>query len=180
MQKLTLIVTILLAGLLVLAACTADNGESATPETFSDPYAYCAAVKQIDAPDARYSGPALPEQLFADYLAAAGLNPPEEYPEAFRKMTVWRCMESKVYVCNYGANIPCDSKANTDQQPTQAMQEFCTQFPDQDFIPMSVTGHNIIYSWRCAQGVPEIEGQLSEVDAAGYPAIFWQVVEPGS
>jgi hypothetical protein len=167
-----------LAVLLLLAACADTDSQRAVQQAFSDPYAYCAAVRQIDTPDARYTGASLPDALFADYLAAAGLNAPADYPDSFKKMTIWRCMEGEVYVCNYGANIPCDSKANTDKQPTQAMQDFCTQSPDEPVIPMSVTGHNVIYDWHCVQGKPEIQGQISDVDAAGYPVNFWQLVEP--
>jgi hypothetical protein len=154
---------------LVLSACA--------KETFSDPYAYCAAVGQIDAPDARYTGPEMTDSLFKDYLKAAGLDPNSDYPETFKKMTIWRCMDKKVYVCNFGANIPCDSKANTDKNPTQAMIDYCQQFPDDPFIPMSVTGHNVIYSWHCAKDNPEILDQIDTVDAAGYQSSFWQVVE---
>ncbi len=55
-KKQLLPVTVLLAlSLLALTACSAASTE--TPKTFSDPYTYCAAVGQIDAPDARYTGP---------------------------------------------------------------------------------------------------------------------------
>ncbi len=45
---------------------------------------------------------------------------------------------------------------------------------------MSVTGHNVIYSWHCVKDKPEILDQISAVDDAGYPANFWQLVEPSS
>jgi hypothetical protein len=149
-----------------------------TQETYSDPFAYCAAVGQIDAPDSRYSGPKMPDSLFKDYLLAEGLDPNTSYPDTFKQMTIWRCMDKKVYVCNFGANIPCDSKANTDKNPTQAMIDYCKQNPDVDFIPMSVTGHNVIYSWHCVKDTPEILDQIDTVDAAGYGTNFWKRIEP--
>lgn len=158
---------------------TSVSTEITTQETFSDPFAYCAAVGQIDAPDARYTGPLMSDALFRDYLKSAGLDPDGDFPEAFKQMTIWRCMHKKVYACNFGANIPCDSKANTDRTSTQAMIDYCKEFPDDDFIPMSVTGHAIIYSWHCVGDTPEILDQIDTVDAAGYQSNFWQLVEPG-
>jgi hypothetical protein len=193
-MKNKMFTSILILLLLTLTACTtapsASSAEPATPlpapspsaiptqETFSDPFAYCATVGQIDAPDARYTGPQMSDALFKDYLKAAGLDPATNYPPEFRKMTIWRCMDKKVYACNFGANIPCDSKANTNKTPTQAIIDFCKENQNADFIPMSVTGHNVIYSWHCAKGVPEILNQIDTVDAAGYQSSFWQVLEP--
>lgn len=162
------------------AVSTGIPTEAPAPATFSDPFAYCAAVQQIDAPDARYTGPRMSDALFRDYLNAAKLDVNGDYPEAFRQMTLWRCMDGRVYACNFGANIPCDSKANADKTSTQAMTDFCTQNPGADFIPMSVTGHNVIYSWHCVKGVPEILNQIDTVDAAGYPSSFWVALEPAS
>jgi len=162
---------------LALTACSAAATEAT--KTFPDPFAYCAAVGQIDAPDARYNGPKMDETLFNDYLRAAKLDPNMQDPDQFKQMTVWRCMENKVYACNFGANIPCDSKANTDKTPTQTMMDFCKANPDVDFIPMAVTGHNVIYSWRCKGGAVEIGDQMDTVDAAGYQSSFWVALQPG-
>jgi hypothetical protein len=157
---------------------TTTSAETLAQGTFSDPFAYCAAVGQIDAPDARYTGPRMTDAFFKDYLKAAGLDPNTDYPDTFKQMTTWRCMDGKVYACNFGANIPCNSKADTDKTPTQAMIDYCKQSPDSTFIPMSVTGHSVIYSWRCDKDTPEILDQIDTVDAAGYQSSFWQLVEP--
>jgi hypothetical protein len=172
------IVVLLTLSLLVplLAACSVAATEA--PKTYSDPYAYCTAVGQIDAPDARYTGPKMSDALFKDYLTAAKLDVNTPYPDQFKQMTIWRCMESKVYACNFGANIPCDSKANTDKTPTQAISDYCKANPEVDFIPMAVTGHNVIYSWRCVNGAPELGDQLDTVDAAGYQSSFWVPLQP--
>ena len=191
------VLTILILVTLILTACstaastvstepptsispaTSVSTEVTTQETFSDPFTYCAAVGQIDAPDARYNGPLMSDALFRDYLKSAGLDPNGDYPDVFKQMTIWRCMDKKVYACNFGANIPCDSKANIDKTSTQAMIDYCKEFPDDDFIPMSVTGHAVIYSWHCVGDTPEILDQIDTVDAAGYQSNFWQLVEPG-
>jgi hypothetical protein len=171
------IFTLLALIMLALAACSTAT-KTPTQETYSDPFAYCTAVGQIDAPDARYTGPLMSDELFKDYLKSAGLDVNADYPDTFKQMTIWRCMDHKVYACNFGANIPCDSKANTDQTSTQAMIDYCKQFPDDSFIPMSVTGHTVIYSWHCVNGTPKILNQIDTVDAAGYQSSFWQLVEP--
>ncbi len=98
--------------MLALAACSSATGtettvptaipetaiptESPTPETFSDPFAYCTAVGQIDTPDARYTGQQMSDDLFEVYLIAAGLDPNDDYPDTFRQMTIWRCMDHEV------------------------------------------------------------------------------------
>lgn len=192
-MKNKIFIPILTLALLTLSACATTPGTAfpepttslpahpsamPTQESFSDPFSYCAAVGQIDAPDARYTGPQMSDVLFKDYLKAAKLDPNTDYPDAFKKMTVWRCMDHKVYACNFGANIPCDSKANTNKTPTQAIIDFCKENQNSEFIPMSVTGHNVIYSWHCVKDTPEILSQIDTVDAAGYQSSFWQVLEP--
>jgi len=177
-KKNFIFITILLTlTVQALTSCSAASSEA--PKTFSDPFAYCAAVGQIDAPDARYSGPKMSDALFKDYLAAAKLDMNMQYPDQFKQMTIWRCMDHKVYACNFGANIPCDSKANADKTPTQAMADFCKSNPNVDVIPMVVTGHNVIYSWRCKGDVPEIVEQFDTVDAAGYQSSFWVALQSG-
>lgn len=148
-----------------------------TQEFFSDPFLYCASVGQVDAPDARYTGPMTSDTIFNGYLKAAGLDPSMIFPSTFKQMTVWRCMENKVYACNFGANIPCNSKANTVETPTQAMLDYCRQFPDSPVIPMSITGHSIIYSWYCILDTPGILNQIDTVDAAGYQSNNWVLIE---
>ncbi len=170
----------ILFSFLLLALMALIMGACATkPETYSDPFAYCAAVGQIDTPDARYMGPKMSDDLFKDYLVAQKLDVNTKYPDQFKQMTIWRCMNGKVYACNFGANIPCDSKANTDKNPTQAIIDFCKQNQDVDFVPMAVTGHNVIYSWRCVKGAPELGNAIDTVDAAGYQSSFWVELQPG-
>ena len=146
--------------------------------TYTDPFAYCSAVGTIDAPDSRYTGDPLPASIIQGYLKAAGLQNNGEPVELLQKTTMWRCMNKAVYVCNIGANLPCDSKADTDKNPTQAMQDFCKANQDADSIPMSVTGHSTIYSWGCAKDVPKLLNQIDQVDAAGYITNIWYELPP--
>jgi hypothetical protein len=155
---------------------------SATPApnqaTYLDPFAYCTAVGTIDAPDSRYIGVALPDSIIQGFLKAAGLQNNSEPLELLQKYTIWRCMNNAVFVCNFGANLPCDSKADTNKNPTQAMLDFCKANLDAEGIPMSVTGHATIYSWGCVKDTPKLLDQVSQVDAAGYITNIWYKLPP--
>lgn len=162
-----------------LEAATPAPTQAPTQATYADPFAYCAAVGTIAAPDAAYTGQAVPEAVINGFKKAAGLEASTEPMEMFQKTTVWRCMDNQVYACNVGANLPCSDKADTNKTPTQEMNEFCQANPDSDFIPMSVTGHSTIYSWRCNQNTPEVLEQIEQVDGQGYLARIWYPIEAG-
>jgi hypothetical protein len=150
----------------LVAGCASRAEVTPTAEAYSDPFKYCAAVGTIDTPDARYTGEAVPDVIVNGYLNAADLSGSDEPIDVLRKSTIWRCMDESVYVCNFGANLPCDSKADTAVDPTQAMKDYCSQNPSSDAIPMSVTGHATIYSWGCQDGEPQILEQIDQADAA--------------
>jgi hypothetical protein len=52
-----------------------------------------------------------------------------DVPPEIQQNAVWRCMDGKVWVCHFGANIPCQEKADTSQTPTAEMDEFCRATP---------------------------------------------------
>jgi hypothetical protein len=56
------------------------------------------------------------------------------------------------------------------------MNSFCRDDPAADAIPMVVTGRATVYAWRCADGAPAIERQITEADARGYLANPWYKV----
>jgi TolB protein len=154
--------------------------QTPTVETFIDPFAYCSAMGTIDSPDARYTGVTIPDEIIDGFKQAAGLESSTEPMEMLRQTTIWRCMDNKVYACNFGANLPCDSKANIDKTPAQELKDFCAANPDSNSIPMYVTGHETIYSWHCVGDSPEILDQIAEVDAAGFIANIWYEISPVS
>jgi hypothetical protein len=100
----------------------------ATDAPFTDPVAYCKAAEDVDAPDARYTGPAVPgwmvtalytkEEIKAQ--TGSGMDP--------ARAIVWRCMQKAIYACVQG-NSPIGGKANQDMKPTKAMREFCASAP---------------------------------------------------
>ncbi len=153
-----------------------ESSYSLTPAAYTDPFAYCAAVGTVDVPDARYTGSLVPEAI------ARGLrnvfNTPDTSLDVFMKDTFWRCMNGKVYACTVGANLPCESKANTSRVPTRAEKDFCQQNPNADFIPMSVTGHETVYEWRCKSGIPEIVREFTQPDARGFLSNIWYEINP--
>ncbi|MEW6271585.1 MAG: hypothetical protein AB1689_20065 [Thermodesulfobacteriota bacterium] len=161
-----------LAGLAVLAATTAAFGD-----TFDDPFAYCRAVGTIDAPDARWHGPAVPRAVARGLQQAFGVAPTEPLTP-FERGTSWRCMDGEVYACNVGANLPCTAKPSADPQPSDGMRSWCAENPGSDFVPMYVTGHDTIYDWSCDGTTPKRGERTSELDARGFIARIWYRLTP--
>ena len=135
--------------------------------TYADPVPYCKAVGTIDKPDARYAGPKLPAWM------AKKLNMQPDQA----KLMEWRCANRAVLACQYGANIPCDSKAVTSKEPTQPIIDYCRQNADSQFVPMYVTGHDTSVSWACHASRPVVI-RSAEVDGQGYQKDFWHKVSP--
>ena len=97
-----------LAAAFALAAVAAP----AKAQSYTPPVDYCRAVGTIDKPDARYTGPKLPRWMAKQLNLTTGQSDQME----------WRCASGKVLACVYGANIPCNAKANTNSTPTAACQ----------------------------------------------------------
>lgn len=146
---------------------------STAAKTYADPFAYCAAVKNADKLDARYSGPALPPVVLkALELSKEG----EEMALNSPGYVSWRCMNKQVWMCMVGANIPCDSKADVSRKPTAEMKTFCKSDRNAKFIPAVAAGRTTVYEWCCRAGKPKIVSQAMKVDARGYPATYWTQV----
>lgn len=136
-----------------------------------DPFAYCAAVGTIDMADERYAGPKMPDAIVQGMIKQGIVS--ADAPLEFLKIAVWRCMNGSVWVCHFGANLPCEEKADLSQLPTSEMDEFCKASPAADFIPAAVTGRATVYEWQCHAGKPRIVRQIYRADAQGYLADFW-------
>ncbi|MDH7490474.1 MAG: hypothetical protein QHH80_13340 [Anaerolineae bacterium] len=158
---------------LMLVGCGAP-APTPTPANFTDPFAYCAAVGTIDQPDARYTGPKVPESVAKGLQIA--MNVPDTPLGVLQNGSLWRCMDGKVYACFVGANLPCEEKADTSRTPAQEMKDFCAQNQNADVIPAAVTGRATVYEWRCTNGEPAIVKQVFEADARGFLANFWYTV----
>jgi hypothetical protein len=158
---------------LIVVALAACAGPAATPTaaTYTDPFAYCAAVGTVDQPGADYAGDKVPASV-AQGLQTA-MDAPSTPLDMLQNGSSWRCMDGKVYACFVGANLPCGEKADTSRTPTQAETEFCAQNPNSDFIPAVVTGRATVYEWRCSNGAPEIVKQVAQPDAQGFLSGIW-------
>ena len=149
---------------------------SALAATFDDPARYCAGVGTIDRPDARYTGDAVPDWIAHALMRAT--NAPADAPLAPFKRAVWRCDHGRVLACSYGANIPCDKKADTSRKPGLGARAFCRDNPGADVVPAVATGHATIYQWRCQGARPVIARQALQVGRRGFPSAFWRIVSP--
>lgn len=173
--------------LLTLGACGAPSATPAATQApatnvatesvgLSDPFAYCASVGTIDAPDARYTGDPIPDSLVQGMVAKGLVT--ADAPAEFKRNAVWRCMQGKLWICHFGANLPCQEKADTSKVPTPAMEEFCKANPAADSIPAAVTGRATVYAWGCSDGEPAVVSTSFTVDPQGYLTELWYELTP--
>ncbi len=160
----------------VLVSCVSATTLQPTPTLYNDPFAYCAAVGTIDTPDARYTGPKIPDSIVQGMITQGIVS--ADAPIEFQHHAVWRCMNNSVWVCHFGANLPCLEKAVTAQVPTSEMEDFCRANPTAESIPAAVTGRATVYEWKCNNGKPQVARQLFTVDPQGYLANFWYELTP--
>jgi hypothetical protein len=161
----------------LLSVALAQDGAAGAEERFAGPFAYCAAVGTIDAPDDRYDGPRMPDAVARGLKDAAGMAP-DAPDELLAESSIWRCMGGKVYACTVGANLPCSEKADTSREPSQAVVDFCRQNAGVDVIPMVVTGRATVFEWRCEGSTPAIVRQFTHPDAEGYLSGIWYEIAP--
>jgi len=152
-----------------------------TATAFNDPVSYCKAVGDIDAPDAAYKGPVLPDWMVAALYTLQETKAQKSSGVDPKRAIVWRCMGRAVWACVQD-NSPICGKANQSNIPTSAMREFCAGQPNAEVIPLSVIGHEnpMIYDWACKGKEPTAGRQIFKVDAQGYPSELWKKIAPGS
>jgi putative hemolysin len=153
------------------------NPNSGTGQlSYNDPFAYCTAVGTIDTPDGRYKGDKMPASIIHGMIQQGIVS--ADAPQEIQQNAVWRCMNNRVWVCHFGANLPCLEKADTAQAPTAEIEEYCKKNPTADSIPAFVTGRATVYEWRCKGGKAEVVKQLFKIDPQGYLADFWYELTP--
>jgi hypothetical protein len=153
----------------IVSACSYLHTIPST--TFTDPFQYCMAVGTIDSFDSRYTGLIMPESLVKEIISKGIVS--ADAPPEFQDNAIWRCMDNHVWVCIFGANIPCDKKADTSTSPSPEIKDYCKSNPNSDFLPAYVTGRLTVYEWKCASGKPEIGRQVLQVDSQGFPSNYW-------
>lgn len=136
-----------------------------------NPFKYCSAIGTIDKPDKRYTGKKVPDSIVESMIKQGIVS--ADAPPQFKSNLVWRCMNYRVLVCLYGANIPCTDKADTSRIPSSEMNGYCKANPSADSIPAYITGRTTVYEWRCTNGKPSIARQIHQVDHEGYIKAYW-------
>jgi len=166
-------------------ACTVDLTHvhvralvTAVGVAHDDPVPYCRAAGTVEAPDVRYTGPAVPDWMAAAVRAKVGA--PAYMPLEPYRRAAWRCADGAVVACAPGANLPCGEKADKDRTPRAGVRDYCRANPAADFVPMAVTGRATIYDWRCRGGAPEIVAERAKADAQGFIADVWFPVTPAT
>ncbi len=127
--------------------------------TFSDPFAYCEAVKTVDYVDNRYVGPHFTLPI-ADALRVPS--------HSARDRVSWRCVDGVVYAC---ASFDWPVCAMT---PTaQEMLDYCQRNPGVTRL-LAPNG-----TWACEGTRPRLpEGASWPVDARGFFPKAWIPVLP--
>jgi hypothetical protein len=160
---------------LMRGECAPGQGQA----TFTDPFAYCAAVGTIDAPDARYTGEQPPAAVVAGIRQA--FDAPADTPADFYNNGVfWRCADGQVKACFVGANLPCEAKADLSETPNEGTVAFCNENPSAEVVPAAAAGRATVFAWSCADGAPVKGEQVAQADAQGFIADFWYVIEPSA
>jgi hypothetical protein len=156
---------------LTFIVCACSNLPTNPSTTFNDPFQYCAAVGTIDSYDSRYTGSKMPESLINGMISKGIVS--ADAPPEFKNNAIWRCMDNHVWICIFGANIPCDKKADTSTSPSSEIEDYCKSNPNNDFLPAYIIGRLTVYEWKCTSGNPEIGRQVLQVDSQGFPANYW-------
>jgi len=147
------------------------------PASFTDPFAYCAAVGTIDAPDARFIGEQPPAAVIEGIRQS--LDAPADTPDDFYKSgTYWRCANGQVKACFVGANLPCEAKADLSETPNDGIVAFCKENPNAEVVPAAASGRATVFAWSCADGAPVKGEQVLQADDQGFIAEFWYALEP--
>ena len=172
--KITRNAILLFGTVVVLASCVSTltpQPQPTAPSLYEDPFAYCAAVGTIDKPTERYTGTEMPDAIIQGMIEQEVVS--ADAPLEFQRNAVWRCMNNQVWVCHFGANLPCLEKADISQAPTPVLEDFCQENPNAESIPAVVTGRATVYEWGCKDEKPEVIKQLFNSDTEGYLADFW-------
>ncbi|HTV35737.1 MAG TPA: hypothetical protein VMF12_04840 [Xanthobacteraceae bacterium] len=153
------------AAIVVLCGLTSvPRGSAAAPAKDESPRAYCARVGTDDQVRTAPAGlaPDIRRLFHVDRHYAVGAG-------------FFRCADGAVLVCWVGANLPC-RKANTANELPAATQ-WCRTHEHAEFIPMAVTGHDTLYSWRCVGGKAVAGAPVGALDPRGFFAEYWKKVE---
>jgi hypothetical protein len=140
----------------------------------TNPFAYCAEKGTVDEPGSEWKNPEAAAAIVAALKNAKVITADAPVPP--ENACRWRCMDSAVYACCTGANLPCDQKGDSSRTPSVAMNAYCAQNPKTDVIPAYVTGRATVYTWSCSGRTAVPGKQVLQLDERGYPTEFWHRV----
>ena len=125
------------------------------PKKYTNPFAYCNAVINIDMPvahpDGQYIGPT----------------------EILSVGDSWRCMDGDLYGCNETTGYECVQK-DLSTTPPASVREYCSKPHQYDMIPHALQGNSSSW-WRCSGTIPVIESStpFDQFDKRGFYKRTW-------
>ena len=113
----------------------------------------------------------IPGELLNDARKLYGSASDDKYLIA---MTVYRCMNGRVRLCNAGANIICAKPDKRRGSPE--ITKYCKENPNNEGVPFAVAGHGTLYEWKCVESKPVIDF-TREMDARGFIEDVWTPID---
>jgi hypothetical protein len=145
----------------MVGAAAFPRASLAAPKAHETPRAYCARIRNDDALRAP------PASLAPAIRRLFNMRGPYAL-----KSTYYRCAGGRVLVCWIGNDLPC-GKANIKKR-LPAATRWCRAHPNSDFIPLVVTGHDTLYSWRCVGHTAKAGAPVGALDARGFFVRYWK------
>lgn len=145
------------------AALLASAGGHAHAGGAAEAVAYCNA----NANDNRIS--AIPDELLAPAAKLLGID----LSAGEKVRGLWRCMDGKVMLCIPGGPRYC-GRADTQVMPSPEARSFCNKNPSAVELPLSATGRDTIFGWRCEGPEPIVVRAVRTVDPRGFVKEYWQ------
>lgn len=147
---------------------------NALVQTYTEPIQYCRAVKTIDEPDKRYTGPRVPASVLS--RIAEDLKVPKE--QVNQGDVSWRCMNGALLACIVtNSGDACAKAPGIDDPPPRADKDkwmFDECKGKRTGVIPGVHGRYV-----CQNGVPIVRHPNygpGDVDARGFPTNAWVVV----
>jgi hypothetical protein len=111
----------------------------------------------------------------------AGEQSEDELPPAVAAMKdrgytapFWRCAGGHVLICDGGASgSVCRKSEAVDARRMAAFRQFCTQFPNNEYIPDALTT-GLTTEWRCNGTQPVMQRSAAKTDQNGYVRRAWR------
>lgn len=134
--------------------------------TYTNPFAYCAAVGTVDQPGPRYRGAEHPKDIVTSMSKATGGS--SLYPG----QTTWRCEGGRVMGCYLGASGEnCSFRVDRAMGASREMIRYC-RTRSSGRIPEAAAGP--AWFWRCNGGAPQLDPTV--VAPSGYLTSAWVVI----